>query len=43
MSGANERKVLTACEGYDGFLTKPYSLNELSRKLFDVLKKSESN
>jgi CheY-like chemotaxis protein len=43
MSGANEKKVLTACEGYDGFLTKPYSLNELSRKLFDVLKKSESN
>ncbi len=43
MSGANERKVLTTCEGYEGFLTKPYSLNELSHKLFDVLKKSESN
>jgi CheY-like chemotaxis protein len=38
MSGINEKKELAACNGYNGFLTKPYSLNELSRKIFDVLK-----
>ena len=38
MSGINEKKELTDCKGYNGFLTKPYSLNELSRKIFDVLK-----
>ena len=38
MSGINEKKELADCNGYNGFLTKPYSLNELSRKIFDVLK-----
>lgn len=38
MSGINEKKELADCKGYNGFLTKPYSLNELSRKIYDVLK-----
>lgn len=40
MSGGNEKRELAGCEGYDGFLTKPYSLNELSHKVFEVLKKN---
>lgn len=40
MSGGNEKKELADCKDYDGFLTKPYSLNELSHKVFEVLKKN---
>lgn len=40
MSGGNENRELADCKGYDGFLAKPYSLNELSYKVFEVLKKN---
>lgn len=40
MSGASEKRELANCCGYNGFLTKPYSLNELSGKIFEVIKNS---